>query len=191
MAVRRKRKTAPTKRTRKSNSGFLSLLLRFLVVFLILATIALAANFVHYRINLKKTGTKNINSENSLETNEDRLTDTLLLADVIQVDEKIPTSILLGTWVNTDNGAMLTVNHDTYSIDFPSIDYIKPMKGSIVIAKDSFYVLNKHPYNNCNDIRGDYTFKFKENKLRIRKVQDNCKQRASQLHGSWLNVNFD
>jgi Ulp1 family protease len=195
MATKRKKSPAVKTRSRsKKSKSILNSILLLLVVLLSLAAIAFAASYVYLRTSVKKNTENRIESIESESLNESAFTEkpeAELLAsesDKAQKNNLSQPSVLHGTWVSTENGAMLTVENSGFTIDFPSVEAIKPMKGTINVSKNSFVVVNKRDALTCPEIEGNYDFEFKGEDLIIKLKKDKCSQRASQLNASWFRL---
>ena len=90
-------------------------------------------------------------------------------------------TMLNGSWYSTDNGVMLTIKGDSFSIDYSNVDTKTPIKGSIRGDKKQLIFSNDH-----ND--GIYTYHFKEDSTLILKVvNDSHLKRSSALDSQeWI-----
>lgn len=111
-----------------------------------------------------------------------------LVTDSLKKTDKPSVTGIVGTWVSTINGAMLTISGETYAIDFPSIDSRKPMKGSIKVSKGAFTVINDESDKDCGIDPGQYLFTLKGDDLTIIKKRDSCKKRATSLDAAWFRL---
>lgn len=169
MATTRKRKTGSRRSgssKREKNRG-LKLLLQLLAIFLVLLGIAIAAAYVYQR----QSGVKTIDHPSESIANSSQSIENLLA----------------GTWINSDNGAMFTIEGDHFNLDFPSVEAEKPVNGKIQFSGNSF-TLSATPMAVCENITGNYTFKLQKDDLKITLVNDDCTKRAHQLEGSWYKM---
>ncbi len=191
---RRKNPVRKTKsRTSKSN-GLLKSILLILVVLISLALIAFAASYVYLRTSDKgEEGNliENIQADTAGESDfTDRKEAEFLTteAELKKKSEVIQKTALEGTWVSAENGAMFTVTNSSFTIDFPSVEAIKPMRGQISVSKNSFVTINNADMASCQGVEGNYSFELKAEDLVIKLKKDNCTQRASQLNASWFRL---
>lgn len=86
-----------------------------------------------------------------------------------------------GSWYSTDNGVMLSIDDNSFSIDYSNVDTKTPIKGGIKVDKDRFVFSNDN-----ND--GIYTYRFTEDSTLILKlVDDNHLKRSSALDNQeWI-----
>lgn len=200
MAGNRKQ-AAPRSKGGKKKGG-LSLWLRLLMFVVILAILALGISFLVIKSGRKQSPGLNeisVSKELPLKTPEKEAKKEAKpqLAKEAAPTEKQkkpatkeapkPASIV-GTWVSTENGSMLTVKKNTYSIDFPSVEYRKPMQGAITISANAFTVINESDDKECGIEPGTYSFKFVDDNLIISRKKDVCKKRASSLEASWFKL---
>lgn len=195
MATKRRRSPAANTRSRsKKSKSLLNSILLLLVVLLSLAAIAFAASYVYLRSTDKskvETVTENTETDEKSEAAFTEKSEAEILAsdaEKTKTNSLSQPSLLQGTWVSTENGTMFTVENSSFTIDFPSVEAMKPMKGKIKVSKNSFVVLNNNEGAFCTKIEGNYSFEFKGEDLIIKLRNDECSQRANQLNASWFRL---
>ncbi|MDO8899032.1 MAG: hypothetical protein Q7V19_15380, partial [Bacteroidales bacterium] len=159
-----------------------------------LALIAFAASYVYLRTSDKgEEGNliENIQADTAGESDFTDRKETEFLtteAELKKKSEVIQKTALEGTWVSAENGAMFTVTNSSFTIDFPSVEAIKPMRGQISVSKNSFVTINNADMALCQGVEGNYSFELKGEDLVIKLKKDNCTQRASQLNAPWFRL---
>lgn len=180
-----RRRPATKRRSEKktTSQGFLRLLLQVLVVLLLLAVIAFAASYVYLRKQNGDAAPKSIPSskEQLMQTTSGENTKTESIAS------KAEKTILEGTWVSTDNGAMLTFSADQYTIDFPSVEAVQPMKGSFLVKETMLELLSSNDPK-CISAIGRYSFTFKDGDLHLKLTDDSCLRRSNLLGAVWFKL---
>ncbi|MBU1011194.1 MAG: hypothetical protein KKD74_13745 [Bacteroidetes bacterium] len=200
MAGNRKQ-AAPRSKGGKKKGG-LSLWLRLLIFVVILAILAIGISYLVIRSGRKQSPGLNeikVNKELPLKTPEKVAKKEAKPQGVKEsastekqkkpaTKESPASASIIGTWVSTENGSMLTVKKNTYSIDFPSVEYRKPMQGAISISTNAFTVINESDDKECGIEPGTYSFKFVDDNLIISRKKDPCKKRTSSLEASWFRL---
>lgn len=182
MPVKRRRptKTGSKGKSKKTSAGKLQGFLKVLVVFLILALIAIAAGYVY----VKQTGTTSsippqepgntlIKEENSPTTENQSV-----------VAEK--KSVLEGTWVNGENGSMLSIHQSSFTLDYPSVEAGKPINGNIFIQDHKIVIEVKTEA--CKTMKGSYSFKLTGDDLSIKAVNEACQKRENMFQNDWYRL---
>lgn len=181
-----RRKTAPRASGRKSKSqkkSWLQSLLYVLVIFLVLAAIAMIAGYVYMRKNATPEPTLEVQTEIASKTEG---------ADQSSPDNSKPIQkqanvFIEGTWVSTDNGAMLTIKGTNFTIDFPSVESGKPITGTIQFIGNEFTVISK-TLQGCEQINGSYSFDHKGEDLVVKAINDSCSKRKNSFESSWFKM---
>ena len=101
--------------------------------------------------------------------------------------ENIKTAIE-GTWVSNYDGAILGVNGLTFSIDLPSVDAPKTIKGNIAV-EESLVTFNDISENsNCRNIEGHYKFRIEADEISFELIKDPCEIRKERMTMSWFRL---
>ncbi|MBS4060064.1 MAG: hypothetical protein KG029_06675 [Bacteroidetes bacterium] len=192
-----KRRRSPVRKTRSRTSksnNFLKSVLLILVVLISLALIAFAASYVYLRNSEEgeiENSIENTPSDAESKSDFTERTEAEFLSTEAELKKKSElkqTSLLEGTWVSAENGAMFTVANSSFTIDFPSIEAVKPMRGQITVSKNSFVTVNNKDMAACQGVEGNYSFELNGEDLVIKLKKDKCTQRASQLNASWFRL---
>lgn len=173
-----RRSTAPKKKT---SDRYLRLILRFLVVVLILVFIAYVASYVFLRSSstvppVKKelraddTSNADISSESRTPTNN-----------------QFVVSVLDGTWVSTENGALFTIDRGGYTLEVPSVENTDPLKGNILVTDFRIELVGAST-SVCAGISGIYSFQLHEDEIMLALQADSCIRRSQLLEGKWFKL---
>lgn len=123
------------------------------------------------------------------ESNEVETADVNAQLSESQQYKEVVSSPLQGqTWVSMSNGAMLTIEGNRYTIDFPSVEDRQPMMGAITFSKGGFTVINHQSDDPCGNQSGAYTFHFDGEDVVIKTKSDPCRTRSIQLQASWFSL---
>lgn len=178
--------------------------LRLLLFFVALVIISLAVSYLIVKMQRHKVPdfgeivpTLESNDTISIPTIENLIDSAIIndkpdelkpVSESLKKTDKPSVTGIVGTWVSTINGAMLTITKETYVIDFPSIDSRKPMKGNIKVSKGAFTVINDESDKDCGIDPGQYLFTLKGDDLTIIKKRDSCKKRSANLDAAWFRL---
>lgn len=167
-AAKRKKTATPRRRSSKSkNKSWLQSLLYILLVLLVLTAIALAAGYVYVRKNNSDPGPRTLKTE-------------------LPLSQPIDTT-LNGTWINAENGNMLTVKNATFTLDFPSVESKKSKNGKFYV-NDKHIVIETTDTGDCSTAKGTYTFVLDNENLIISALNDVCSFRKSLIAQSWYKM---
>lgn len=179
-----KRRPASRRRAKPKSAGkgILRLLLQVLVVLLSLALIAFAASYVYLRKQANNDVQKDATA--AVQNNPS----TALVAETEEhLTQKAQISVLEGTWVSVDNGTMLSFAAENYSIDFPSVEAGKPIKGTFTVKGKRLNMLSSDAPG-CEAIQGNYTFTIEGEDLQIFLKEDACTKRSNALVSNWFKL---
>ena len=146
----------------------------FLIVLLVFAAIVVASILIGYFL----TKEEYVLTDKEVEQYEAGNTTEL---------ESIKTPIE-GTWVSNYDGAILGINGLTFSLDLPSVDAPKTVKGTISIEQNLVTFINDPADETCTNIEGHYKFSFKEDKISFELIKDNCANRTERMTMSWFKL---
>lgn len=158
-------------RKRRSYSKYRPLI----IVLVVLVAIVLVSIFFGYLL------TKNdYNTFLNKETEQADLLDTNEL-------ENIKTAIE-GTWVSNYDGVILGVNGLTFSMDLPSVDNPKSIKG-VLSVENNLVTFNETSENSrCQNIEGHYKFHIDGEEISFELIKDNCEIRKERMTMSWFKL---
>lgn len=189
MATKKKRKRSFLRKKRNTTGTFKSLSL-FLLAVLILGSVALMLSYFILKkdrqeapevseITVSKVEPKQDAPHSGKEGKNTSKTD-------IEVEIRSP---LQGqTWVSTYNGAMLAIEGHRYTLDFPSVEEVKPMMGAISFTANGFRLVNHNQDDVCNNESGVYTFYFEGDELIIKVQNDPCIRRSTHMEAAWFKL---
>jgi len=199
-----KRKSATKKPASKRRGKGMGLLPRLIIALLVLAMLSLAAGYFILKWkrdkspgiaeislvqetednnagNISEKGKTNGNQVNPSESKNNK-------AEKKHTTNEKPDPALQGTWVSTMNGAMMTIAGETFALDFPSIEFKKPVKGVLKAVKASFTITDTEGDQGCGNQEGVYLYSIKGEELTIIRKKDNCSKRASTLDATWFKL---
>ena len=155
------------RRTGKKNNTLL-------VFLIIIIGITILSFVISYFVTQTESGEENIANTEETKSNEISNSDKLTLE---------------GTWASHNDGAMLTIKGQNFSIEQPSVESPFFVKGKIVIKDSKVTFVYTTQDSECGIRPGIYEFKFKGNdEVTFKKVDDKCGNRSSQLGATWFKV---
>lgn len=96
---------------------------------------------------------------------------------------------LEGTWASYNDGAMLTIKGQNFSIEQPSVESSMVVTGKIVIKDSQATFVYTTQILECGIKPGIYKFKFEgTEEVKFTKINDSCSSRSTQLVASWFKV---
>jgi hypothetical protein len=92
-----------------------------------------------------------------------------------------------GTWYSTNDGAILTINGNSFIIETPAVDGSNNIKGSIKIYGNTAVFQNSDSKEICKNSRGEYFWEIKQeqNVLIFKLKKDNCTARSEKIPYEW------
>jgi hypothetical protein len=93
-----------------------------------------------------------------------------------------------GTWVSNYDGAMLTIENGTFSIEMPSVDASSKVKGTLALENSIVTFINKTEGKACKDEEGHYKFTFIDDELKLSKIKDACESRSERMNETWFRL---
>lgn len=102
----------------------------------------------------------------------------------------VPDKLLLeGTWASYNDGAMLTITGQKFTIELPSVESNVVASGRIVIVGSKATFIYTHESSECGVKPGVYEFIIQnEEEVTFKKVEDECSSRSTQLSATWFRV---
>ncbi len=96
---------------------------------------------------------------------------------------------LEGTWASYNDGTMLTIVGQNFSIEQPSVESSLVVTGKIVIKDNQATFVYITQILECGIKPGIYEFKFEgTDEVKFTKIDDSCSSRSTQLVASWFKV---
>lgn len=94
-----------------------------------------------------------------------------------------------GTWVSNYDGAMLTINRYSFTLEMPSVDQKTEIKGELSVVKNVLTFVYTSGSANCRGEEGHYQFTLEENgDIFFNLIKDNCKSRKERMTMSWFRL---
>ena len=162
MAKRRSKK-----RSSKKNSSAKI----FVIAIIVLALLALAISY--FLANMGSGNEEIINKSTVTEPVESNAT---------------PKHLLEGTWASYNDGAMLTIKGNTFSIEQPSVESTIVASGRIVIKNGEITFVYTNKESLCGIRPGVYRFEFIGEDVKFSKMEDSCDSRRNQIVATWFKV---
>lgn len=155
------------RKTKNSNS--------FMIFFIIVIVLAMLSFIITYLV----TQTEATTDENAANNQETEIT-----------TEKITEKPKLeGTWASYNDGAMLTIKGQDFTIELPSVESAIVASGKIVIKDKTVTFVYTFQASDCGIKPGVYEFRFKNSdEVTLKKIDDTCNARSEQLSATWFRV---
>ncbi len=100
-------------------------------------------------------------------------------------DVKIITPIN-GRWYSTYDGAILTIDGTSFSLEIPSVDEAKAVKGTLALTGNEVTLKYDNSSKTCAGIAGRYHWKLEgQDKLVFKLINDDCKARSERMNAEW------
>lgn len=97
-------------------------------------------------------------------------------------------TMLEGNWVSDENGTMLEIHGNKFSMDSPSVDNHTFYEGALSVSGNTVTFTFKGKNTSCPNQVGVYTFQFKEKQLIFKIKEDSCTTRSAKLPGNWVRL---
>ena len=146
----------------------------FIVLFIVLAAIALASVIISYFIT---------NDESDILSQETEQSDQ----QTIDQQEDIQTS-LEGTWVSNYDGAILTITSLSFTIENPGVDDPTKTSGKLAIEQNLVTFVNTGTEEVCKGTEGHYQFTFEKDEVSFKLIKDNCESRKERMTANWFRL---
>lgn len=156
----------------------------FQIFFITVIVIAILAFVITYLVlNVESEST---NKGDNLQPTKTELENT----ETNNVKTKAPDdNDLIGTWASYNDGAMLTIKGNEYSIELPNVDVTIVGKGKVVIHDGKITFVNTTGDSECNIKPGVYSFTFSGNdEVTFKLIDDSCGLRSDRLAATWFKV---
>lgn len=195
-----RRKTSPNA-NKKKKGGFGRTWVLVIISIIVLAATALSISYFYIKNDRKSAPEiEEVALINPLKTTNELMPDkqngqhktTTEITDKKEDSENKPknnsANSIDGTWVSTANGAMLSLENETYLIDFPSVEKIKPLNGHFVVKDKNITFIATGKDEACGTEPGQYLFSFVENDLVFTLVSDKCEKRSRSISARWFKL---
>ncbi len=96
--------------------------------------------------------------------------------------------ILDGTWASYNDGAMLTINGQNFSVELPSVESTVLASGKVVVKNNTATFIYTHNGSDCGVKPGVYTYKVQNDEVVFKKKDDSCGSRVGLLVATWFKV---
>lgn len=97
--------------------------------------------------------------------------------------------IYTGTWVSNYDGAMLTIDRYSFTLEMPSVDHQSKIKGEMSVVKNVLTFVYTSGSANCRGKEGHYQYTLEENgDIFFKLIKDNCKSRKERMQMSWFRL---
>lgn len=107
---------------------------------------------------------------------------------VISSTPEASKTALEGNWVSDENGTMLEIHGNKFSMDSPSVDNHTYYEGAISISGNTVTFTFKGNKMPCPNQPGSYTFHIKDKQLILKEKEDSCTTRTAKLSGVWAHL---
>ena len=97
----------------------------------------------------------------------------------------VPQNLLDGTWVSSNDGRILEIHGDRFSLERPSVSDHEIIKGSIKISGNTATILYSGTKDKCSSRPGVYTFYKGKKSIRFSVKQDVCTGRKQIFSTTW------
>ena len=94
-------------------------------------------------------------------------------------------NLLDGTWVSSNDGRILEIHGDRFSLERPSVSDHEIIKGTLKIRGNTATILYTGTKDKCSSRAGVYTFYKEENSIRFSVKQDVCAGRKQIFSTTW------
>ena len=167
--------------TRKRNTGKTKRSGDLLSILLVIVLLAVIAAITAYYLTKKPAHSKKSQTEQlqTKKANENRKTQSPATGN------SKATTVLEGTWVSQNDGALLEFHNNTFSLDLPSVDSHSYKKGIFSINGNLITLSYSNTNNACGTQKGIYTFKLSDGSLHLKAKKDDCKFRKQKLVATW------
>ncbi|MCF6171041.1 MAG: hypothetical protein L3J66_08715 [Bacteroidales bacterium] len=94
-----------------------------------------------------------------------------------------------GTWVSNYDGAILTMNRFSFTLEMPSVDQKAAIKGELSVVKNVLTFVYTTGSESCHGEEGHYQFTLEDNgDIFFKLIKDNCKSRKARMEESWFRL---
>jgi len=161
-------------RKKRGTKAQKSPLMLFLLIFILLAVLSAV---IGYFILQEDKGEEAVAIETTSETQQEE-------EPIITIEPPYT-----GTWVSNYDGAILTLNRFSYTIEMPSVDQNAAIKGELSVVKNVLTFVNASESKTCAGEEGHYQYTFEDNgELFLKLIKDNCKSRTERMETSWFRL---
>lgn len=171
--------------TRKRNPGKNKNSGDLLSILLVVIVLAVIAAITAYYLTKKPVHSKKSQTEqpHNQKTNGNKNTKSPAK------ENTVTTTVLEGTWVSQNDGALMEFHENNFSLDLPSVDSHSYKKGIFSIEGNQVTFSYSNINNACGKQKGIYTFKLSDGSLHLKAKKDACKFRKQKLVATWDRFN--
>ena len=177
-----KRKTKS--RNKKKNNSFTI----FLVIVVVLALISFVVTYFVMQTDssfaiiyfAKKTDSEIVKNNPNIEDVK-----TIPKDNTKSVSQSL---ILDGTWASYNDGAMLTINGQSFTIELPSVESTVLASGKIVVKSHTVTFVYTNNDSVCGIKPGVYNYETRDDEVIFSKQDDSCGSRVGLLVATWFKV---
>ena len=90
-----------------------------------------------------------------------------------------------GTWVSNYDGAILTLNRFSFTLEMPSVDQKTAIQGELSVVKNVLTFVYTSGSETCRGEEGHYQYVLEDNgDIIFKLIKDNCKSRKERMEVS-------
>ncbi len=161
-----------TRKVSKKNKGTVNLFI-LLIIIALLAVISYVVSFLF------------INDASEEQQMITKRPNQLTEEELPDGEVKIITPIN-GRWYSTYDGAMLSVDGTSFTLEIPSVDASKIVNGTLSLSGDEVVFKYNESSKNCSGKPGKYYWKMQgQDKLVFKMINDDCSARAERMSSVW------
>ncbi len=95
---------------------------------------------------------------------------------------------LNGSWLNTDDGSILEIKGQSFSLEVPSVDQHSIETGNCIIRDKQVNFTGYDSFSPCKGKTGIYTFIKKDGHLHFTLIKDPCPGRRQRFTAVWDSI---
>ena len=97
--------------------------------------------------------------------------------------------VYTGSWVSNYDGAILTLNRSSFTIEMPSVDQKTAIKGELMVFKNVLTFVYTSGTETCRGEEGRYQYTFEDSgDIFFKLVKDDCTSRKARMEFSWFRL---
>ena len=162
-------------RKRRSTKAKKSPLMLFLIIVILLAILSVV---IGYFILQDDDGSEAVPMQTTTETQQEEEEPTLSVEPMYT-----------GTWVSNYDGAILTLNRSSFTLEMPSVDQKTAIAGELSVMKNVLTFVYTSGTESCRGEEGHYQYTFEDNgDIFFKLIKDNCESRSERMEASWFRL---
>jgi len=95
---------------------------------------------------------------------------------------------LNGSWLNTDDGSILEIKGQSFSLEVPSVDQHSIETGNCIIRDKQANFTDYDSFSRCKGKTGTYTFIKKDGHLHFTLIKEPCSGRRQRFTAVWDSI---